>query len=573
MAAQRAEHGRTVGRRRSERQEQRLRKCRLWEHRFGSTGANVSVCASADASNGNGDEGEWSPSTRAVHGSRDPTDACGGFGYSDTLSPPVVQTATYTFRDTEQLVQYQEGVHPSYEYGRYGNYTTSAAERAICSLEHAEDCLVSSSGMNTATTMLLALCQPGSHLVTTTDCYRRTRQFIQTMMPKMGVSYDVVHPSDYDALAEAINEKTAIFFTESPTNPYLRCVDIERARAVCDQASHNNCAVVIDSTFATPVNQLPLQHGAHLVVHSASKYLAGHHDVIAGAIAGSHFLVQEVRNLHAVLGGVADPHAAWLLVRGMKTLQLRVQQANASAQRIAETLSAHPFIIRVHYPGLSTHPDRDVALKQMSAFGGVLSFEVDGDVWDAAAVVDSVKLPYIAPSLGGTESLIEQPAVISYWDQGEEGRARLGIRDNLIRLSLGVEDTEDLERDLLDALESAIEYKHRRGSVSGTGSAGMTSGTASAAAASATTTPTATAAAAAAVTAETDNRGAASASPLNEYVKANSNGTSSAASAALSTYDGPGDEAMDARNTRVGARRRPRARRGRRSQSSGQRHA
>jgi len=398
--------------------------------------------------------------TRAVHGGPVPDDS--SEGYSDTINTPLVQTATYTFTSTEELVRYQEGSHPSFEYGRYGNYTTLAAERAICSLEDADDCLISSSGMNTATTMLLALCQPGSHLVTTTDCYRRTRQFIQSMLPKMGVSYDVVQPGDYESLTDAINPNTSIFFTESPTNPYLRCVDIERARSISDQQSNCNCAVVIDSTFATPVNQLPLTLGAHLVVHSASKYLAGHHDVLAGALAGSTELVQAVRELHAVLGGVADPHAAWLLIRGMKTLPLRVRQSNSSAQRIAETLSSHPLVTRVHYPGLNSHSDHQVAMKQMTGFGGVLSFEVDGNLWDTAAVVDNVKLPYIAPSLGGTESLIEQPAVISYWDQSEAGRAKLGIRDNLIRLALGIEDAEDLERDLLNALDAAAAHKRKR---------------------------------------------------------------------------------------------------------------
>lgn len=386
--------------------------------------------------------------TKAVHAGE------GGRGFEDVVPMPIAQTATYTFRDTEELVAYQEGRKPSYEYGRYGNYTTQAAEDKIRLLEGAEDCLISSSGMSTATTMLLALVPPGGHLITTTDCYRRTRQFIQSTMPKLGVASSVVPPGDLDGLLSALHDQDkpspAIFFSESPTNPYLRCIDLERVVPMCHEVG---CNVIIDSTFATPVNQSPLSFGADLVVHSASKYLAGHHDVLAGALAGSSRLVSPVRELQSVLGGVADPHAAFLLLRGLKTLPLRVRQANATALRLATTLSTHPKIAAVHYPGLESHPDAGIAARQMRGFGGVLSFEVKGGLWDAARVIDSVRIPYIAPSLGGTETLIEQPSVISYWDKGPEGRADLGIRDNLIRLAVGVEEADDLEADLLQALD------------------------------------------------------------------------------------------------------------------------
>lgn len=364
-----------------------------------------------------------------------------------------MQTATYTFKNTEELIAYQEGRFGSYEYGRYGNPTARACEEKIRALERAEDCLVSSSGMNAATTMLLALVPAGGHLVTTTDCYRRTRQFIATVLPKMGISATVIDPSDLAGLERALASRpTALFFSESPTNPYLRCIDIPKVKALC--AAHG-AVVAVDSTFATPINQRALELGADLVLHSATKYLSGHNDVLAGALAGRADLVAAVRAMHNVLGGVIDPHAAYLLLRGMKTLDLRVSRANASALLLARRLQEHPKIARVHYPGLESHPDHAIAARQMDGFGGVVSFELAGDLWATARFIDACRLPYIAPSLGGVESLIEQPTIVSYWDQGPEERARIGIRDSLVRFSVGVEAAEDIWADLNQALEAA----------------------------------------------------------------------------------------------------------------------
>ena len=318
-------------------------------------------------------------------------------------------------------------------------------------LEGAEDCLLSASGMNSATTLLLALVPAGGHIVTTTDCYRRTRQFIQTLLPKMGITHTVIDPADLDSLRRVLAERpVSMFFSESPTNPYLRCVDVRAIAAACRPAG---CLVVIDSTFATPCNQRALALGADLVLHSATKYLAGHNDVLAGAVAGSRQLVGEVRKMHAILGGVIDPHAAWLLLRGLKTLSLRVARHNENALRLARMLSRHPKVARVHYPGLPSHPDHAIAAAQMDGFGGVVSFEIAGDLWATAKFIDACRLPYIAPSLGGVESLIEQPTIISYWDQGPEKRAEIGIKDNLVRFSAGVEDYADIEADILQALD------------------------------------------------------------------------------------------------------------------------
>jgi cystathionine gamma-synthase len=305
--------------------------------------------------------------------------------------------------------------------------------------------------MNSVTTMLLALVPQNGHVVTTHDCYRRTRQFMQTLMPKMGVRCTVIDPSDLAALERAVADGASLFFSESPTNPYLRCVDVA---AVAERCRPAGTVVVIDSTLATPVNQQALSLGADLVLHSATKYLAGHNDVLAGALVGKEALIRPIRELHGVLGGVIDPHAAYLVLRGMKTLSLRVARANENAAAIARFLEHHDKIERVHYPGLPSHPDHAVAKKQMkSGFGGMVSFEVRGGLEGASKLIDALRVPYIAPSMGGVESLVEQPTVISYWDKTPAERAQLGIRDNLVRYSCGIEDADDLLRDLEQALE------------------------------------------------------------------------------------------------------------------------
>ena len=268
----------------------------------------------------------------------------------------------------------------------------------------------------------------------------------------MGISATVIDPADLDALEDALEKhEVSLFFSESPTNPYLRCVDIPRIKELCEP---KGAVVVIDSTFATPINQQALSLGADLVIHSATKYLAGHNDVLAGAIAGRADLVAAVRAMHNVLGGTIDPHAAYLLLRGMKTLDLRVERQNATAMELARRLSEHPKIAHVHYPGLESHPDHSIAVRQMKGYGGVISFEVDGDLWRTAALVDAVRLPYIAPSLGGVESLISHPVSMTHGSIPKEVRQKSGLNDSLIRLSVGIEDLDDLIEDLENAFSS-----------------------------------------------------------------------------------------------------------------------
>ena len=382
-------------------------------------------------------------STRAVHGGERAHQA------TDAVTTPIYQTSTFWFPDSETLAAYQEGRLPREEYGRYGNPTWKAAERKLCELEGAEAAVLSASGMCAATTLFLALLPKGGHLVVTSDCYRRTRQFIEQYLVKLDVEHTVIDPSDTKQLADAIRPETRLFFTESPTNPYLRVIDVPEAVRICHA---KGVEVVIDSTFATPVNHRALDDGADYVIHSATKYLGGHNDLLAGVVLGSEERVKPVRDAIGVLGGVIDAHAAYLLLRGLKTLAVRVERHNASALRIAEWLEAQPKVRQVWYPGLASHPDHPTASRLMRGFGGVVTFELDTDLQGAFRFTDACQIPYIAPSLGGVESLIEVPALMSFWDRTPEERAELGMRDSLVRYSVGIEDADDLIADLEQAL-------------------------------------------------------------------------------------------------------------------------
>jgi cystathionine gamma-synthase len=391
--------------------------------------------------------GRPGPSTRAVQGAERSTAP----GSSAGVPTPIHQTSTFWFRDSAEVRAYAEGRHPRDEYGRYGNPTWRAAERTLCALEDAEAAVLFASGMCAATTTFLALLPRGGHLIATSDCYRRTRQFFRQYLSKLDVEVTVIEPANTIALKDAIRDGTVLFFTESPTNPYLRVIDLPEAARI---AHERGVKVMVDSTFASPVNHAPLADGADLVLHSATKYLGGHNDLLAGAVAGPAAVVEPIREAVGVLGGVLDPHAAYLLLRGMKTLALRVERQNATGLRVARWLEEQPAVRRVWYPGLPSHPDYAVATRLMSGFGGVVTFELDTDLAGAMRFTDACRLPYIAPSLGGVESLIEMPVLMSYWDQAPEDRQRYGITDTLVRFSCGIEDADDVVADLAQALRA-----------------------------------------------------------------------------------------------------------------------
>jgi cystathionine gamma-synthase len=384
------------------------------------------------------------PSTQAVHAGEPRTKD------ANAIVTPIIQSATYTFANTQEICDHFEGRIERDEYGRYGNPTQRVAECKLAALEGAEDGLLFASGMAAITTTLFAMLSRGAHVVVTDDAYRRTRQFLHQILRRYGVEVSTVPAGDYQRMEEAVRQTTRLIFSESPTNPYNRILDLER---VTDIGRRHRIKTIIDATFATPINQRPIEFGIDLVIHSATKYLGGHNDLLSGAVLGSADLVGAIRDLQGVTGAVPDPFAAYLLIRGIKTLALRIARQNENAQRLAEFLAAHPKVERVHYPGLPTHPEHAIAVRQMRGFGGVVSFEVRGDLSAASRLVDACRIPRIAPSLGGVESLIEQPALMSFYELTTEERLQVGIKDTLVRYSVGVEDAGDLIADLAQALE------------------------------------------------------------------------------------------------------------------------
>lgn len=397
------------------------------------------------------------PSTQSVHGR--PGQRVTKPGHA--LVTPISQTATFTFEDTADLCAFMEakmwGTNPEMagrnEYARYGNPTVRNVEERLAVLDNGEQAMLFPTGMAAITNVLLSILPSGSHVIFTDDAYRKTRNFCTTFLGRLGIESTEAPMGDYEALENAIQENTRLLISESPTNPYLRVADLERLTEI---ARRHGLKTIIDATFATPINQRPLEFGIDLVIHSATKYLSGHNDIMAGVVVGEAGLLHALRQAQGVLGGVIDPHAAYLLERGLKSLALRVERQNRSAQAVAEYLEQHPKIDAVWYPGLPSHPDHAVACNQMSGFGGVVSFTVapqDSDpLTIASRFVDSLTIPYIAPSLGGVESLIEQPALMSYYELSTEERLAVGIRDNLVRFALGIEDTDDIIADLDQAL-------------------------------------------------------------------------------------------------------------------------
>jgi cystathionine gamma-synthase len=382
--------------------------------------------------------------TTVVHGGEPSRKAHGA------ITTPISCTATYVFDDTAEMRDHFEGRIEREEYGRYGNPTVDVAERKLAAICGGEDAVIFSSGMAAITTALLAMLRSGQHVILTSDCYRRTRQFVTQVLGRFGVESTLVAPDDYDGLARAIRKETRMVISESPTNPYLRCLDLQRVGEIT--AQHPGVKLLIDATFATPLNQNPLAQGADLVFHSCTKYLGGHNDILGGAVIGAEPLIRALRDFRGVLGGILDAHSAYLLIRGLKTLELRVQRQNQTGLRVARALEAHPRVERVFYPGLESHPDHAIARRHMTGFGGVVSFLVRGDLDATSRFIDACTLPIIGPSLGGVESLIEQPALMSFYELTTEQREAVGIKNNLVRLSVGVEDAEDIIADLDRAL-------------------------------------------------------------------------------------------------------------------------
>jgi len=306
------------------------------------------------------------------------------------------------------------------------------------------------------TTTLLTLLSSGDHAVFLHPCYRRTREFVHDYLPRLGIETTALPIDDAGALESGIRPNTRLIFAETPTNPHLRIVDIGRVAGV---AEANDLVFAVDATFATPINLRPLEHGADVVLHSATKYLGGHNDLLAGAVIGAEDLLVPIEAARGVFGGVVSPVTSYLLLRGLKTLDLRVRRQNENGEQIARFLEAHPAVRRVYYPGLPSHPEHAIAKRLMGGFGGVVSFEVEGTLDDASRFVDALRVPYIGPTFGGVESIVEQQSLFISLDP-EERRAA-GIADNLVRLALGIEDGGDLIADLEQALSQLVDRREQ----------------------------------------------------------------------------------------------------------------
>jgi cystathionine gamma-synthase len=390
----------------------------------------------------------WNPATLAVHGlGRLPK------AYF-AVSTPIVQTSNFYFDSTAEVLEFMQAKSEGrlvreHEYGRYGNPTQQECERKLAAVEGAERAVLFSTGMSAVVMTLMAYMKRGKHIIFTNDCYRQTRDFATNLLSEFGIEVSMVDPTA-EAISAAIRPDTNIIFTESPTNPYLRVLDMP---AIVKVARKHRIMTIIDATLATPYNIKPLDMGVDIVIHSATKYLGGHNDLLAGVALGKHKKLDALYKLQRMIGAMPGPFTCFLLERGLKSFALRMKHHNSAGMTIARMLEAHPKIEKVWYPGLKSHPDYKVAKKQMHGFGSMITFLVKGGDKETRKFIDSLKIFLITPSLGGSESLVTQMSVMSFFDYPEEYRLAIGMVDNLVRIALGLEDVEDLIADLKQGLD------------------------------------------------------------------------------------------------------------------------
>lgn len=367
-----------------------------------------------------------------------------------SLTPPIFQTATFTFNSSDDLEAFHSGEKDAFFYSRYGNPTNEAAERRLARLEGADASLFYASGMAAVSSVFLSLLAPNARIVIPQESYRHTRDIAEGLLTRYGVRVDIPAENTAESLDALPEGPVRVLFAEIPSNPTLRIPDIER---MAEWARQRKARFIVDSTIATPVLFRPLEHGADLAIQSATKFIGGHNDVVAGAVSGSLNIIDALREQQALLGSILGPQDAFLVERGLKTLELRVQRISATALKLAEFLEGHPRISRVHYPGLESHPDHERAAQYMSAFGGLVSFELGGDSLKADELVNALQIPVFAPGFGGTESQVEHHVKMAYADIGIEGAENRGISAGLIRYSVGLEDFEVLRDDLSEGLK------------------------------------------------------------------------------------------------------------------------
>jgi len=382
------------------------------------------------------------PETAAVHGAADWEKKNG------PVTTPIYQTSTFEVEDNEEQIRVTS---TDRYYTRWGNPTNTVAEQTVAALEGTEGARTFASGMGAITTTILALLKTADHIVAQRDIYGGVTKFLSQWLPKMGIETTFVDTGDYEQHVRAIRPNTKMLYLESPTNPSLRVVDMKKMAALAKQGG---LISMIDSTFGTPINQRPAEYGIDLIMHSGTKYLSGHADLTCGVVCGRQKLMDQLWETRTTLGNCMDPHAAWLLIRGMKTLAVRVARQNENALRVAELLERHAKVRRVHYPFLKSHPQYAIARELMSGGGGMVTFEVEGSGDDARRVSEAMRLFKLATSLGGVESLVSIPVLTSHAMISAEQRAKMGVTEQMVRLSVGIENADDLIADLEQALEA-----------------------------------------------------------------------------------------------------------------------
>ena len=386
---------------------------------------------------------KFGPQTTAIHGGEPPRHGVGA-----PVGTPIYRTSTFTFSSTAGMKLWAEGKSKAYIYTRYGNPTLAVADGKIAALEGGEAAVVTASGMSAISSALLGVLKCGDELISTAQVYGGSYRLMRDIFPDMGIRVHQVG-TDLDGIEELVTPRTKCLYVETPTNPTLRLVDLHKAIAF---AKKHKLVSIIDNTFATPVLQNPLELGFDIVVHSATKALAGHSDVLAGVAVGNEHWMERIRHMVIYLGGSMDPEAAYLLIRGIRTLGVRMERQCQNAMAVAKFLEKHPKVARVHYPGLASHPDHKLAKKQMRGFGTMLAFDLKGGLPAARRFCDRVKLFLLAASLGGVESLVILPIYSSHYNMTAEELQRANVSPGTVRVSIGLEESADLIADLKQAL-------------------------------------------------------------------------------------------------------------------------
>jgi methionine-gamma-lyase len=387
------------------------------------------------------------PETRVIHTGLDPAPEHGA------VSVPIYQSSTFSFESAAEGAARFSGADPGYKYTRLGNPTVRSLENAVCELESGHAALGTATGMAAVSTVLLTFLRSGEHVVGTDAVYGPTRLLLEEQLSKFGIESSWVPTEDITAVQDAIRPETRMLFIETPANPTIKLTDLDEIGKIAKEIV---ALFVVDNTFSSPLLQNPLRFGADIVIHSLTKYLNGHTDVVGGMIvAGNPSLHERLAKMLHSLGGTMDPHQAWLILRGLRTLAMRIEKAQDNAGRLAAWLAGHPRVEWVSYPGLASHPQHELMRRQMNGPGAMISFGVRGGLDAARRVIDSVRLAVRAVSLGGVETLIESPATMTHAGISPEARRAAGIRDELVRLSVGCEAFEDLKDDLDRALHAA----------------------------------------------------------------------------------------------------------------------